>query len=222
MKLKQKKLIIMFSITALVLASITIYFTIIKSLNLSADKLPLATQKNSTSDITKTYISEFDGYSIQYPYFFKLDDSRPDYVRLVNTTCEDYEKLCIAGIDVITIYSSDNTDAVNTDQYYQSRIADVYYLDKKDYCQKIKILPLGYHNVDESQYLEAIRCRFDAVPKQAKGGYAYEIVKGNKIFHVEMYQGSMRSFSDPFYNLPGGDYYDPLGDMMMQTFRFTK
>lgn len=45
MKLKQKKLIIMFSITALVLASITIYFTIIKSLNLSADKLPLATQK---------------------------------------------------------------------------------------------------------------------------------------------------------------------------------
>ncbi len=207
MHINQKSLIAILSIVVIVLIGTISYFAIIK----------VETQINSTAEIVKTYENEVYGYQIQYPSFFMVDDSRLDDVWLSNNTCSSNTKLCILGIDGIQVNVSDNNEGMNTDQYYQN------WENTCPKIKKVKIFPLP-ENFNENELIEAIRCEFDEVPKQAKGGYTYAILNGNKIFNITMYQSdsTLVAFVNGSLLNIAKDTYNPLGDMMMRTFKFTK
>lgn len=197
--MNQRSIIAIFGVVIVILIGTTVYFA------------------TDNEELVKSYENDRNGYQIQYPSFFVLDDSNPDDVWLSNYTCSSNTKLCMLGIDGVQINVSDNSDGVNIDQYYQNW---------KNACPKIKrvkIFPLP-ENFNENELIEAIRCEFDEVPKQAKGGYTYAILKEDKIFNITMYQGdsTVTAFANGSLLKIAKDEYDPLGDMVMRTFEFTK
>ena len=213
--MNQKYLFTCLVAVIIILAGSTIYFALTK-------RIQSATTKDKNSGISqveniKQYENDTYGYKIQYPIFFDLNDSKSDNVGFSNATCDPNNKLCFLGIDSINIYISDNSDGIGFAEKYN---------EMKKYnntCKQLSIFPLP-ENFNENELIKAIRCEFPEVPKQAKGGYNYTILHNNKIFETTFYQGDSTItayVNGSLYNI-AKDNYDPIGDTMMRTFKFTR
>lgn len=176
----------------------------------------LASCAQPTDELVKIYTNDTNGYEIQYPSFLTLDDSKSDDVSFTNNTCKSNDKLCIKGVDV-EVYVEENNEKMTIDQKFNE------YIENNKTCKQIKIFPLP-EKFDENELINAVRCEFDEVPKQAKGGYTYTIINEAKIFSIIIYKGdsTILGFVDGSLLNIAKDSYDPLGDMMMRTFKFTK
>jgi|GEM_PF-1222238 len=175
-------------------------------------------ETKSKLNFVEVFINEQERYKLEYPSYFTIDDTRKDYVIFSNSTCEQNNKLCFMGIDGFQVSIIKNSEYKDIGSYYENW---------KKTCpqiKKLKILQLPENfNADESY--DAIRCEFDEVPKQAKGGYSYVIFDDKKVFSIDFFQGDGYITS---MNKDGNtdnikiDKYDPLGDMIMKTFRVIK
>jgi hypothetical protein len=155
--------------------------------------------KNTELELVQSYTNEEYGYEIQYPVLFNIDESRTDYVQFDKDSCNSYEELCIPGLDGFTVLVTENTEEDDLETYSERMVG----------CQELDVF-----EIYSSYQIETLRCGFDAVPKQAKGGYTYTILEGDLIYEISFFQG------DSYVAGLEQDTYDPIGDMIMQTFRF--
>jgi len=179
---------------------------------------PVEEKNTPWQDIIKTYKNEKEGFKIEYPSYFTVTEyPERRSVWFWNGTCEANNQLCFMGIRSIDISVSENTEDETLDS-----------IEKRwKNCPNIKRLNIYQlpENFNNAELLETLRCKFEEVPKQAPGGYSYILLKNDKIFTIDFLQDDwyIPALDPVALNIVSveNDDYDPLGDMMMRTFRFT-
>jgi hypothetical protein len=210
--MKSKYSLVALIIFIIILAGSTLYFA------LDSDNRVASMQTTNSANYQVGNIKEYNndtyGYKILYPSFFDfdLDNSKPENVYLTSSLCKPDDNICFLSIESINIRVTDNLDGIDYDS--EKEFESIYNKIKNPEIGFKQLLIYPYpENFNENEWIKAVRREYPVVHKQSKGGYGYTIFHNNKIFEITFMQGDSTQYHDD---------YDPVGDEIMRTFRFTK